>query len=422
MKKSIQIIIWSVLFITAKAQVQFKISDPTTANGILELKKADFYLKQLKDLGFTDKDVTIKTYPIRKFYSDAAGPITRALVEADRAEFYLEASTKKNAKGVIYKMEGFIVFTRNDVAADDWGSYNAKFNNTWKVYHKNVTDFLPANQKYILEPEAVKKMIISGLSNGTVKANFLSDPYEGYFNDIISLGKITYADEKMVGNGIGVKTEMINATEQRYGFLWDATCAKFSPDTGYIFEVFHLKNISSEVTIRIENGEPKIQKCYFYNSGEEVKIFNEDLGGRKAYDTLFAGLSWIGTDAVLGRKKIITTNTFQGEKMKEFLSEFANQFNKIKGNEKETELEQLFKNYISKEYLSSLISSTYNALQKGFIPKSKLESNGHKIEWMPNTKAAKKTSIGWKLINNSALRYMKLEQGKYKYNRELDFR
>ncbi|MBK7669047.1 MAG: hypothetical protein IPJ32_17915 [Sphingobacteriaceae bacterium] len=95
MKKIILSTLIVIFCLETKSQTQFKIQDPVVASGVSELKKTEFYTKQLKELGFTDKDVTIKTFPIRKFYSDAAGALTRSLVEADRAEFFIEATTKK---------------------------------------------------------------------------------------------------------------------------------------------------------------------------------------------------------------------------------------------------------------------------------------------------------------------------------------
>ena len=300
-------------------------------------------------------------------------------------------------------MEGYIVFARNDVAADQWGSYNAKFNNVWNVYHLNVANFLPANQKYIVDPEVVKKMLYSALTKRTIEPKFLSAPYNGYFNDIIKIENITYADEKMVENGEGVGSEMINASEQRYGFLWDVTWAQYSPDSGYIFEINQSKSISSVVTVKILNGEPVISNCYFYNQGIEKKLYLSERNGPKAYDTLFGGLSWVGADQLIGKKKVVSTDVLTGDKMKQFIETFANQFKKIDKNTTETELEQLFKDYICSHYLKKLVSSSYEALKKGFIPKVNVESGGYNIVWIANTRTAKKTSIQPALILNTTL-------------------
>lgn len=407
MKKIKLILLALTTSLIITAQAQFKIADPLTAAGISELKKSEFYTKQLKDLGLTDKDVTVKTYPVRKFYSDVAGALTKSLVEADRAEFFIEATTKKNAKGVIYKLEGSIVFTRADVHGDEFGSYNAKFNNSWKVYHLNVTSFLPANQKYIVNPQTVVKLIHSGLTQGKIKPNFLSAPYDGYFNDVIRLDSI-----------ILYKDEPISATKQYYFFEWNALCAEYSPDTAYITNIYTRNSINSEITVEIINGEPEITKCYFINTGIEKSIFG---GNRRinAYDTLFGGIKWVGTDAVLGKKKILSTTILNGKKLEQFLEIFTQTITSIKQNDSEQSIKQKLEPFMVSTKLNALSKDLYEKFQIGFLAKYKKDGADFKIEWYPNTKSAKKVNAPQGIILYNEIYYIERENGKYKYKKNI---
>lgn len=406
-------IFFSIILITfsfiVKTQTQFKIADPVIANGVNELKKTEFYTKQLKTLGFTEKDVTIKTYPIRKFYSDVAGALTKSLVEADRAEFFIEAITKKNAAGVIYKLEGSIVFSRADVHGDEFGSYNAKFNNSWKVYHHNVTNFLPANQKYIVNPQTVVKLIHSGLSQGKIKPNFLSAPYEGYFNDVIRLDSINLYND-----------EPVSATKQYYYFQWNALCAQYTPDTAYITSIYSRTSISSEVTVEIINGEPEVTKCYFVNSGIEKMIFGGDRRIH-AYDTLFGGIKWVGTEAVLGRKKVISTNILNGKKLELFLENLAKTITSLNKSDTEQSIKQKIEPYIISEKLSALSKELYEKFQLGFLTKYEKDGSDFKIFWYPNTKSAKKVGSPRTIILYNEIYYIERENGQYKYKQSISF-
>ncbi|MBK7669738.1 MAG: hypothetical protein IPJ32_21875 [Sphingobacteriaceae bacterium] len=357
------------------------------ANGVNDLKKTEFYTKQLKTLGFTEKDVTIKTYPIRKFYSDVAGALTKSLVEADRAEFFIEAITKKNAAGVIYKLEGSIVFSRADVHGDEFGSYIAKFNNSWKVYHHNVTNFLPANQKYIVNPQTVVKLIHSGLTQGKIKPNFLSAPYEGYFNDVIRLDSINLS--------------MMNLFQLRKQLLFSMECFMRSihTDTAYITSIYSRTSISSEVTVEIINGEPEVTKCYFVNSGIEKMIFGGDRRIH-AYDTLFGGIKWVGTEAILGKKKVISTNILNGKKLELFLENLAKTITSLNKSDTEQSIKKKIEPYIISEKLSALSKELYEKFQLGFLTKYEKDGSDFKIFWYPNTKSAKKS---WKSSNNNTL-------------------
>lgn len=406
-------IFFSIILITfsfiVKTQTQFKIADPVIANGVNDLKKTEFYTKQLKTLGFTEKDVTIKTYPIRKFYSDVAGALTKSLVEADRAEFFIEAITKKNAAGVIYKLEGSIVFSRADVHGDEFGSYIAKFNNSWKVYHHNVTNFLPANQKYIVNPQTVVKLIHSGLTQGKIKPNFLSAPYEGYFNDVIRLDSINLYND-----------EPVSATKQYYYFQWNALCAQYTPDTAYITSIYSRNSISSEVTVEIINGEPEVTKCYFVNSGIEKMIFGGDRRIH-AYDTLFGGIKWVGTEAILGKKKVISTNILNGKKLELFLENLAKTITSLNKSDTEQSIKKKIEPYIISEKLSALSKELYEKFQLGFLTKYEKDGSDFKIFWYPNTKSAKKVGSPRTIILYNEIYYIERENGQYKYKQSISF-
>lgn len=407
MKKMKLILLALTTSIIINAQTQFKISDPLTATGISELKKSEFYIKQLKELGLTDKDVVIKTYPVRKFYSDVAGKLTKSLVEADRAEFFVEATTKKTTKGIIYKLEGSIVFTRADVYGDELGSYNAKFNNSWKVYHLNVTNFLPANQKYIVNPQTVVKLIHSALTQGKIKPDFLSAPYEGYFNDVIRLDSIILEND-----------EPISATKQDYFFKWNALCAQYSPDTAYITSIYSRTSANSRIRVEIINGEPEITEYYFINSGTENPIFG---GNRRihSYDTLFGGIKWVGTNAVLGKKKILSTNILNGKKLEQFLENFAQAVTNTTKNDTEQSIKQKLEPFVISNKLNGLSKELFEKFQQGFLAKYKKDGNVFKIEWYPNTKSAKKVNAPQTITLYNEIYYIERENGKYRYKKSI---
>lgn len=369
----------------SKAQAQYKIPDPTTAFCIGEYRKSEGYKNQLKELGLTDADVTIKVNEaLSKSYSGRCDAKIKAMIEADVTNLGIEISTKKK-NGMAYSAVGYITCTRTDVAADSYGDYISKINNTWKIYVFNVDDLKPEGG-YLMDPKKLRDLIVEEIEKGNLKLEFgASSNYEK--NEVIEIESITPITKAEADKGLGREPEMLSGNKQKTYFIWTYKLASYTNDYSYIKKVTQYTDADTYLETTLKNGKITIDRYYTVNSGKDKGIyFSEQV----PYDTLFGNATQDGIKAVYKTRKIKETGVVK--RREDFITGLVDKICSLSGKETEQQIKESLSPYVHSETLSNLSSAIFRKF-----------SNGTKL--VPGKRSGNRFELNCEAINKKGKQY-----------------